>query len=256
MIEFEPRLRVLFACSGVGIMNRGIETFFREAFDGLKGTEGLHVRLLKGAGFESADERVVWNLPRTGLIAQWLGELAQRNGYVIEQWSSLPSVARQIRAFRPHVVFYSDANLGFLLFRLRSYIGTQFRLLFSNGGPVHPPFVRTDFVHQIAPTYYHEAILAGEPAVKHFMVPYGINMIQAPKPMPQEERNTLRRKLALPVDRLVILSVGWVRRNHKRMDYVIEEVARLPRPRPFLQLLGATDKGSTEILHQIGRAHV
>ena len=29
--------RVLFCCSGVGILNRGIETFFREAVDGFAG---------------------------------------------------------------------------------------------------------------------------------------------------------------------------------------------------------------------------
>jgi glycosyltransferase involved in cell wall biosynthesis len=36
------------------------------------------------------------------------------------------------------------------------------------------------------------------------------------------------------------------------MDYLIEEVARLPGPRPFLQLLGAMDESSEEIL-RLGR---
>lgn len=229
-------------------MNRGIETFFQDAFDGLKHTEGLKLRLLKGAGAGAPDERVVWSLPRTGALARFLGAATHRNGYVIEQWSAFPSVAKQIRAFRPHVVFYSDANLGFLLFRLRQLICVPYTLLFSNGGPVHSPFVRTDYIHQVAPSHYQEALDAGEPPEKHFMVPYGINLIAAPTRPSVEERHALRRRLGLPLDRPVILSVGWIRRVHKRMDYLIQETARLPGPRPFLQLLGAIDEGSAEIL--------
>jgi glycosyltransferase involved in cell wall biosynthesis len=63
-----------------------------------------------------------------------------------------------------------------------------------------------------------------------------------------EERRALRQRLGLPADRKVILSVGWIRKAHKRMDYVIEEVARLAGPRPYLQLLGAVDDGSTEVI--------
>jgi glycosyltransferase involved in cell wall biosynthesis len=167
---------------------------------------------------------------------------------VIEQWSSFPSVVAQIREFRPHVVFYSDANLGFLLFRLRRWIGVPYRLLFSNGGPVRPPFDRTDFVHQVNPVSHQEALDADEAPEKHFLVPYGIHLIEAPTLIGTHERKALRRRLGLPVDRQVILSVGWIRSVHKRMDYVIEEVAKLPGPRPYLQLLGAMDEGSPEIV--------
>ena len=61
-------------------------------------------------------------------------------------------------------------------------------------------------------------------------------------------RRALRERLALPADRPVVLSVGWISRAHKRMDYVVEEVARLPAPRPFLMLLGAMDRSSDEII--------
>ena len=50
-------VRIFFSCSGVGIIDRGIETFFREAFDGLRGTEGLDITLYKGAGTEGKGSR-------------------------------------------------------------------------------------------------------------------------------------------------------------------------------------------------------
>jgi 1,2-diacylglycerol 3-alpha-glucosyltransferase len=242
-----PPIRVMFSCSGVGILNRGIESFFREAFDGLKGTDGLEARLVKGAGETQKDEWVVRTFPRTGYTAPLLGKFARRNGYVVEQWSSFPGVVRRIRQFRPHVVFYSDNNLGFLLYWFRQQIGVPYRLLFSNGGPCGPPFVRTDFVHQVAPCYLDEAIKFGEPAERHFFVPYGIQVGAPPRTSP-EERQAIRRQLKLPLDRPIVLSVGWIVRRHKRMDYVIEELSRLPEPRPYLQLLGTMDEESEEII--------
>ena len=249
---------MLFSCTGVGIFNRGIESFFREAFDGLKATPGLEARLIKGAmGSETrhsspatghSDEYVVWCLARTGRVAPFIGRLTGRSAYAVEQWSSFPAVVGEIRRWQPHVIFYSEANLGFLLHRWRSQIGVPFGLLYSNGGPCRPPFHRYDFVHQVAPLYLAEALAAGEPTAKHFMVPYGIHVpAGAPVSDPAAKR-TLRQKLGLPPDRPIVLSVGWIARPHKRMDYVIEEVARMPEPRPFLQLLGAIDDASPEII--------
>ena len=155
---------------------------------------------------------------------------------------------REIRQFRPDVVFYSDANLGFLLYWFRRWIGVRYRLLFSNGGPCRPPFVRLDFVHQVNPVQLEEALRAGEPADKHIMVPYGVDVGAPPGDLDDAARRALRERLGLPAHQPVVLSVGWISRTHKRMDYVVEEVAGLPAPRPFLMLLGAMDRSSDEIL--------
>src|SRR6266498_991166 len=241
-------LRIFFSCSGVGIIDRGIEVFFREAFDQLLGTDGLDITLYKGAGEEKSNERVLWNVPRTDRMARLLGACIRRNSYVAEQLSTFPSMVRAIRRHRPEIIFYSDSNLGFQLFRWRKQIGVPFRLLFSNGGPCHPPFNRTDCVHQVAPMYLDEAMAAGESAARHFLVPYGIHVPAGPPVSDPAQQRDIRDHLGLPQDRKVILSVGWIAAQHKRMDYVIDEVARMPAPRPFLQLLGAMDDKSQEII--------
>lgn len=247
MPEAGAKIRVFFSCSGIGIMNRGIESFFREAFDGLKEIPGLDCHLFKGAGEPKPDETRLWNMSRQGWLAAAVGKLAGRSSYAVEQWSTFLPMARQIRKHRPQVIFYSDANLGFLLYRFRKQIGVPYRLLFSNGGPCHPPFLRTDFVQQVAPHYLAEALAAGEPAEKHFMVPYGIH-VPPPPAATLDAKRAARAALGLPQDRPVVLSVGWVSRTHKRMDYTITEVAGLPQPRPFLQILGAMDEKSGEIV--------
>ncbi|MCC2665539.1 MAG: glycosyl transferase group 1, partial [Geminicoccaceae bacterium] len=185
---------------------------------------------------------------RTSALAAAIGAATGRNAHVAEQWSSFLPVVHEIRRFRPAVVFYSDANLGFLLYRLRRWIGVPYRLLFSNGGPCGPPFVRLDVVHQVNPFYLADALRAGEPVEKHVMVPYGLRVGAPPRRIDHDRRRGLRERLGLPPDRPLVLSVGWISRAHKRMDYLVEEVARLPAPRPFLMLLGAMDRSSDEIV--------
>ena len=173
-------LRVLFCCTGVGILNRGIESFFREAFDHLHAVPGLRARLVKGGGPPSELERVVRCIPRTSWLAAAIG------GSLAATPMSSSSGRRSCRScvrsgeFRPEVVFYSDANLGFLLYWFRRWIGVPFRLLFSNGGPCGPPFGRLDFVHQVNPVCLEQALRAGEPAQKHIMVPYGLRVRPPP----------------------------------------------------------------------------
>jgi 1,2-diacylglycerol 3-alpha-glucosyltransferase len=240
--------KIFFSCSGVGILDRGIETFFREAFDGLRGIEGLDITLYKGAGEEKSDEHVLWNVARTGSAARLLGACINRNSYVAEQLSTFPSMVRAIRKHRPDIIFYSDSNLGFQLFRWRKQISVPFRLLFSNGGPCHAPFDRTDYVHQVTPFYFEEALAAGEPPQRHRMVPYGVSVPDGPPDTDESTRNALRQKLNLPLDRKIVISVGWIAIQFKRMDYTVKEVARLPLPRPHLVLLGQIDAQSDAII--------
>jgi glycosyltransferase involved in cell wall biosynthesis len=241
-------LKIFFSCSGVGIIDRGIETFFREAFDGLRGTDGLDTTLYKGAGEEKQNERVLWNVPRTGRVARLLGKVVRRSPYTVEQLLTFPSMVRAIRKHRPDIIFYSDSNLAFQLFRWRKQIGIPFRLLFSNGGPCHPPFDRTDYVHQVAPFYYEEAIAAGESPDRHRMVPYGINVPNGSPDVSEETKRQIRLQLGLPLNGKIVLSVGWITAQQKRMDYLINEIAQLPAPRPYLVMLGAMDEQSKPVL--------
>lgn len=173
----------------------------------------------------------------------------------MEQLSSFPSMVMAIRRERPDIIFYSDSNLGFQLFRWRKQIGVPFRLLFSNGGPCHPPFNRTDYIHQVAPQYYEEAIAAGESPGRHRMVPYGIQVSDGAPDRDPTKRLNIRQELGLPSDRQIVLSVGWISAGHKRMDYVVKEVERVKSKVengsgaiPYLVLLGTIDAESENII--------
>lgn len=230
-------------------MNRGIESFFREAFDGLKNYENIEARLLIGGSTNAINERKALCVSRFSKVAQILGKMTGRTSYAIEQISSFPDVVREIRTFRPKIIFSSEANLFFLLSRFRSSIGVPYKLLYSNGGPLNPPFHWTDFVQEVAPAYLEAAIKSGASSSRHFLVPYGIHVPDETFTITKEQKKELRKKLGLPAQRKIVISVGWISAQHKRMDYTIREFASIAKEkRPFLLLLGNIDQSSQEII--------
>jgi 1,2-diacylglycerol 3-alpha-glucosyltransferase len=245
-------LNVWFVCTGVGIFNRGIESFFRDAFDGLHPLlpeHGIHAQLFKGGGVDvPPDEHRIRCVSRTGVIAKVIGKLINRTPYVAEQLSFLPGLIRQIRRNRPDVIYYSDGNMAMRLWQFRDRIGVPFKLIYSNGAPLHPPFVMTDHVQQVVPMYYDEAIAAGESPGMHSLVPYGFNVPPGEPFADVETKMNARRELGLPLDRPIVISVGWIAKELKRMDYTINEIAAMPQPRPYLVMLGAMDEQSPPII--------
>jgi glycosyltransferase involved in cell wall biosynthesis len=75
---------------------------------------------------------------------------------------------------------------------------------------------------------YEEARSFGLHESRLFLVPYGIDA-DAFRPGDGMTRQETRRTLAIPHDAFVILSVAAIKRGHKRIDYLIQEVANLPK---------------------------
>jgi glycosyltransferase involved in cell wall biosynthesis len=243
-------IKVLLSCTGVGTANRGIESFFRECFDGLHGTAGLSLTLLKGDGPDTIDEHRVMCIRRNSKAAGIFGKLINRTPYTVEQMTSLLPIAWQIRQRRPDVVLTSDWNMGTRLVRYRNWVGGHYRVIYSNGAPLPPPYPQWDHVQHVTPFEYEIALKAGESVERNSMVPYGINVPDGDPVTDPVVRLELRRKLNLPVDRPIVLSVGWISASLKRMDYLIDEMARLPTPRPYLVMLGSIDQTSVPIIAQ------
>jgi 1,2-diacylglycerol 3-alpha-glucosyltransferase len=247
-------VKVFFISTSLGHSRRGIESFFRECFDAMHGYPGLEATLFKGSGPDGVDEHRLWCLPKIGTPAKVLAKVIRRTPYVVEQLTFLPALVKRIRQHRPDIVYYSDINLAMRLFRYRRKIGVPFRLLYSNGAPVHPPFSGVEHVQQVTPEYYDEAMTAGEPGDKHTLVPYGIRVPAGDPGFDPAKRAALRKELGLPVDRPIVLSVGWIAAELKRMDYLVDEIASIPKAsRPFLVMLGEMDDRSLPIVEQARR---
>jgi len=243
-------IRVFIVCSGLGNVKRGFESFAQECFDALSQEPELDIILFKGGNKYHPKEIPLWNLRRASKQTIQLGKLLKKDAYYIEQASFVFSLLPYIQRQQPDVIYFSDGTVGNALWHWRRLTKQRYQLLFSNGGPLSPPFDRWDYVQQVAPKHFQVAIDAGESAKKQSLLPYGIKLRAELKSLPISEREALRRKLDLPEERAIILSVGAINKSHKRMDYLIEEVARLSKPRPYLLLLGQQEAESSEIIQR------
>ena len=112
---------------------------------------------------------------------------------------------------------------------------------------MQPPYPRWDWVQQVSQTIADAAVKAGQRADRQSLVFYGFHMT----PYAAQSREAVaakRTELGLPLDRNIVLSVGAVNSSQKRMDYVVQEVAKMAQPRPFLLLAGQQDEGTLEIV--------
>jgi 1,2-diacylglycerol 3-alpha-glucosyltransferase len=240
-------VRVFIACSGLGRIKRGFESFTRECFDALVKEPSIKITLFKGAGDYQEKEVVLWNLPRNDWRAIQLSKLTARSDYNIEQSTFFLSLIPHIHRENPDIIYFSDINLGYALWHWRRLTKKRYKLLFSNGCPQEPPFPRWDYIQQLTPFEFQRALDAGVPVEQQSMIPYGFNISSQLQIITPIEKKVLRSQLRLPEDKPLILSVGLIDKTHKRMDYLIREVARLTEPRPFLLLLGQKDTKSSEV---------
>lgn len=239
--------RVFLICSGLGNIRRGFESFSEECYAELSSDPRLDLYLFGGGGASVGRRRQLFSIGRQSRLASLFARVLGRPEYWIEQVSFGLALLPYLFFLRPDVVVFSDGTLGNFLWHVRKRSKAGFKLLLSNGAPFQPPFERWDHIHQVAPAHYEAAISSGEAPARHTLLPYAITVPETLTVLSQDERSELREKLSLPSDRRIILSPGSRNRCHKRMDYLITELSRMPEPRPFLLMLGEWHKESDEI---------
>src|SRR5215210_2501129 len=159
-------VKVFIICSGVGHVWRGYETYALECCEALAEEPGLDVTLFCGGGRSVGRQVALPTLQRGNRVTKWLGSVTGRGAYVVEEASFFCSLIPQLLFRKPDVVLFSDGNLGNMLWHWRRLTGAKYKTLFSNGGPLLPPFPRWDHIQQVNPFHLREALAAGDPPAK------------------------------------------------------------------------------------------
>lgn len=227
-----PIKRVLLACPGIGHINRGFESFTTECFQALSGSTKIEIWLAKGAGLSYEHEIKIPIIKRGNLAARLLSNLIGRDPYFIEQLSFSISLITVIRRLQPNLIFFSDGTLGNILSRIRGRITPDFKLLFSNGGPLLPPYCKCDHIQQVLPD------MIDQYDSNQTFLPYGFKITKSHDMIDSRNRVALKQKLGIPTESIVALSVASLSIKHKRIDYLISEIAKLNTDKIFLLLLG------------------
>jgi 1,2-diacylglycerol 3-alpha-glucosyltransferase len=235
-----PRIpRIYFPCTGLGRERRGFETFTRECAAALGTHHAVDLTVFGGGGDVRDGEREVWNLPRGGVGAKAIGRLLDREPYFVEQLSFFAGFLPALITQPPDIIYFADLNLGNACWHWRRIMRHRYRLVFYNGGPTTQPFTRCDLVQQVSPEHLQSALARGERADRQLLLPHALRIEKEYRAPTAAERASTRLKLGLPLDRKVVISVGALNSSHKRMDYVIDEIATMASA-PHLLLVGVS----------------
>ncbi len=252
-VSTERPVRVFFPCTGLGSEQRGFEAFTRECAAALRSDTRIDLTVFGGSGKLEASERSVPSLSRTSFVARSIAALIGRDPYFIEQATFFAGFLPTLLSNAPDVVYFADVNLGNACWHLRRLTGKPYRLLYYNGGPTTMPFTRCDFVQQVSPEHLHSAVARGESSIRQVLLPHGLFIAPQWSPTDVAERVRIRSGLGVPTTGALVLSVGALNASHKRMDYVIREVAALSGSRPHVLLLGA-ETPETDALRALAAA--
>ncbi len=229
---------MLIACSGLVHAHRGFESFARECFETLRNEPSLELTLIKGSGPPGVNERAVPSLKRDARLARLLGRPWGDDGLRVEQFAFAFSIQAEILRLRPDVIYFSEWYTGVGLNLLRRFNRQSYALVLSNGSMADTGFHHFDRVHQHTAPALDWVLARGADPHRHILLPVAFRFAADFTSPSDEQRSELRESLALPLDRKIVISVAALNRHHKRLDYLISEVARLPEPRPYLLLVG------------------
>jgi glycosyltransferase involved in cell wall biosynthesis len=253
-------MKIVIASSGLGHISRGIESWAADLARALAARR-QDVILCKGGGQrESVCERVIPCLQRDSAgmarLLRWLPRRgAWRVGlgsrYQIEQTSFAFALLRLLRRERAEILHVADPLVALIAQRARQAGFVRTRAILAHNTEEPSPVLRKyHYVQHVAPWHLQAHRAAGAWRPTWTAIP---NFIDTERFRPGKNL-ALRAELGIPADAFVILSVAALKRHHKRIDYLLDEFARLRRARPdlpaWLIVAGGWEPDTDELIAQ------
>jgi glycosyltransferase involved in cell wall biosynthesis len=221
-------MKVALVSIGLGRVFRGFESFTESLFQALElHAPDLDLTLFQGGGKKEKGRVFIPNFNRNDVPARWF-EAYKAN--LLEQRSFAILLYPKLLRGGYDIVHYNELVMGSALFRLRRWFGGRFKLLYCNGAPSPPIHYhhRCDFAQVLTRPAYEEARKFGLADNRLFLIPYGVDAKRF-SPELKSHRSEIRDKLGIPEEAKVVLSVAALKREHKRLDYLIREIGNLDK---------------------------
>lgn len=237
-------MKVAIVSSGLGHINRGVENWARETAYLLK--DDAEVKLFKGSGRKSTREIVVPCIKRNSLIFGGIkSPIPWIYRYYTEQASFSFSLLPKIRDF--DIVQSADPLVVDILQRSKK-IGLLKKpeIIYTNQSSSSADICKKyDHVQVLAPYYLELGEKIDAETRKWFVIP---NFADIEKFKP-DDSSTMRKKLGIPENALIILSVGPIGfSGHKRMEWLIEEISLTKNNDIYLVIIGDKEKNTEEFM--------
>ena len=250
-------VKLALVTSGLGHINRGFEISTARWYEALKEHSDLDVRLFCGGPYETGKQ--LWNFPRNSAWTKpihYIPFMPEKGRweftYGVEQVSFWSALNFELLNFKPDVIWLKDVPLAFLLRASRIAFNLKFKIIFANGGMLRPQsYAAYDIVQQIERHSYEEALQFG-------IAPERMELISNCVPLPVQLdatasaalKSRVRMSLGLKDTDFVVVCVAAWNKYHKRIDYLLDEVAALNDPNCKLLLCGAPEVDTVELKAQ------
>lgn len=253
-------MRIAIASSGLGHVNRGIETWAADTASALK-RAGHAVELFQGGGvsyedwrqaiwcWRRADPRTLRLLTVTTRIGGW--RYGFGSAYQIEQ--STFAVALWLKVRRKFdVVHLQDPWTAGILERLHSLGVSRPRVILAHGTNEEPLFLKKFSTLQLWTPFALESWEQYRPGgQKVFSMP---NFVDTKQFYPGDQ-GSARTRFGLPEDAFIVLCVAAIKKRHKRIDYLIAEFSQFAEEYggPAVLILAGAREADTEELRALGK---
>lgn len=250
--------KVAILSSGLGHVKRGIEAWAEDLGNVLR-NKGLRVTVYKGGGNGvSRHEKVISCVRRDSELAKRLIDLMPSFGwrfgfgsrYQMEETTFTLNLLPEIMQKKFDIIHTQDPSVANIL-RIAERIGLiKSKVILAHGTEESFDFIKKfNYLQHLAPFHLEEAAQGGVNGAKHFAIPNFVNIEKFNRGL----NSHLRKELGIPQDAFVILSVAAIKRHHKRIDYLIDEVTSLNDKNVYLVIAGSRT-GETEELIELGKS--
>ena len=255
-------MKIAIASCGLGHITRGIEAWAHDLAHALA-DRGEHVILCKGGGSADAEfERVIpcWQR-ESGRTIKWLNRLPKRglwrlglgSTYEIESmtfaWNLLPVLRRE----SIDILHVQDPLVALIVQRARKLRLVRTKPILGHGTNESFVFLKKiEFLQHLSPFSQRQIADAGLSKPTWTTIP---NFIDTDTFHPGRS-DEMRDELGIPRDAVVVLTAAAIKREHKRIDFLLDEFARaraIDPALPIYLIVAGGAEADTESLIAKGR---
>lgn len=236
---------IVLISTGIGHVQRGFEVYIHTLANKLVSSFELKVYggggKLNGALYNYVK---IWTIKRNGYLYRLL-RLPNHRRLVIEQFFFFLGILIQGTNLSNKVFYLGEYHLYCYLFKLRHFLGLNYRLILYTGGQAAPGLFNAseDFVHHVTDVYLPYTRSMGIPPNREFVIPHHVNCSF------EISDSKVSAIKALGKGKKIILSVGIIDQSIKRMDLIPELFEQIKQD-VFVILLGSQTNQTPQVLKQ------
>ena len=261
-MSHQSSLKIAIACSGLGVISRGVETWAADLARALH-RSGKDVTLFQG-GNETNPTDADWQhvlpcarrldpkLAKTVRLFQKIGgwRYGFGSGYQIEQTTFTLKLFPIIRSGYD-IVHVQDPWIAFMMEKLHRMGLSRPRAIMANGTEEPADFLKKlSYLQHLAPNYLADWKSEQPDNQQTFAIPNFVKTEHFTPATPAQKAEA-RKEFDIPEDHLVVLSVAALKKTHKRVDLLIREFDDFSRNysgKATLVVAGAREPDTDDIL--------